>query len=149
MSSKPIYSYIQSSFAPGASDRQPPGPGDDFLFYTYHQNNSGGQFHRDAKFDVVTIVAATSPEDADRRAEAIGIYFDGVASATDCECCGDRWGRTIDGSGHDQPLIYGRTPEAHVAASGRYDRACVVVHYPDGSYRRVELVPPIDAVAIG
>ena len=60
------------------------------MFFTYCQNNSGGVFDQNETVDVYTIVEADSADEADRRAEAIGIYFDGCEKDIDCECCGDR-----------------------------------------------------------
>ena len=42
------------------------------------------------------IVEASSVEEAEARAVAAGVYFDGVAAERDCECCGDRWFRDPD-----------------------------------------------------
>lgn len=75
------------------------------LFYTYHQNNSGGWFHGPAQY---VIVEAYSSEQADEIAESQGLYFHGVASGQDCDCCGDRWNSA---SWSDEPTefpaIYG------------------------------------------
>ena len=54
-------------------------------YFIYHQNNSGGVFTGPA---VSVIVAADTAADANVKAAAAGIYFDG---AGDCRCCGDRW----------------------------------------------------------
>lgn len=63
------------------------------MFYTFNQNNSGGGFDFDAKRGIsrYVIISADSTEDAIKRAEKIGLYFNGVESGDDCECCGDRW----------------------------------------------------------
>ena len=61
--------------------------------YVFDQNNSGGRYEG-PKF---VIVQAGSDNEADDLAEEFaGVYFNGVASLIDCECCGDRWRRTID-----------------------------------------------------
>lgn len=60
------------------------------MFYTYHQNNSGGFF----KGPSIVIVEADSHEEADEIAQENGVYFDGVDKGIDCECCGDRWYRS-------------------------------------------------------
>ena len=61
------------------------------MFYVFHQNNSFGTFER--KFGFACFVEAASPEEANRRAEEFGIYFDGVKNDKDCPCCGDRFSR--------------------------------------------------------
>lgn len=131
---EPIYKNVKSTY----TEARAPFEGKDFRFFCYRQNNSGGSFHRSEDYDVVTIVPGTSSEDADRRAEELGIYFDGCSSDRDCSCCGDRWSRSYE-DGDEEPLVYGQTPEAYVA--GQFSRP-VIIHYPDGSRRRVELVEP-------
>jgi len=67
--------------------------------YRYHQNNSGG-FVVDMPtlsvsegyvegYDVY--IYASDKNEANKIAEAKGLYFDGVSKEIDCECCGDRW----------------------------------------------------------
>lgn len=60
-------------------------------FYLFHQNNSGGYFIQNDSVDIYVMIQAESAEDANNKAEEIGIYFDGVKNGNDCECCGDRW----------------------------------------------------------
>lgn len=78
-------------------------------FFTYNQNNSGGNFHHDKERGIgyAVVVEAHDSIDADNRAENIGIYFDGCASGMDCDCCGDRWCPAY-GKGDDEPLRYGK-----------------------------------------
>ena len=58
-------------------------------FYRYRQNNSGGSFDREMGLSV--FIEAATVEEANDRAEGMGIYFNGVENGSDCECCGDRW----------------------------------------------------------
>lgn len=58
------------------------------MFYLFRQNNSGGRFHPPA---VIVAVESNSPQEANRIAEANGLYFNGVDNDLDCSCCGDRW----------------------------------------------------------
>ena len=60
------------------------------MFYHYSQNNSGGSFDFDKKAGIThhVVIEAESAEAADRKAESIGLYFDGEG---DCPCCGERW----------------------------------------------------------
>jgi hypothetical protein len=60
------------------------------MWYSFRQNNSGGSFDysESVGISVTVYVEANSVEDANFRAEDIGLYFDG---AGDCSCCGDRW----------------------------------------------------------
>lgn len=93
------------------------------MFYTFRQNNSGGSFDRDADIDEVVIIEADSEDQANNKAEDIGIYFYGVRSGRDCECCGDRWTPYYGGATND-PEIYGE-----IAQTTSYDYK---IHYKDG-----------------
>lgn len=61
------------------------------MFYEFDQNNSGGRFIVNDKVTVSVFIEADSPEEANQKAQDIGIYFFGTDSGKDCECCGDRW----------------------------------------------------------
>lgn len=58
-------------------------------FWLYSQLNTGGYF--DDNLPRRLWIQAETPGEANLRALAIGIYFDGVETGDDCECCGDRW----------------------------------------------------------
>jgi hypothetical protein len=92
-------------------------------FYEFDQNNSGGSFDVDEKrgIGVNVWIEALSVEDANDRAERIGIYFNGCEAGQDCECCGDRWSPAWNGSGKDSPNF----------------RAGDYVHYLDGSFKKI------------
>ena len=62
------------------------------MFYRFSQNNTGGFYVGPQEL----IVEASSVEEAEARAVAAGVYFDGVAAERDCDCCGDRWFRDPD-----------------------------------------------------
>lgn len=61
-------------------------------FYKFYQNNSGGR--RTAGMPGFLFVEADSADEANERAESIGVYFNGTdeEDGRDCSCCGDRWG---------------------------------------------------------
>ena len=61
------------------------------MFYAYHQNNSGGNFIINDKLEEIVVIEENSIENANKKAIAIGIYFNGVKNNRDCECCGNRW----------------------------------------------------------
>jgi hypothetical protein len=76
-------------------------------FFDFRQNNSGGTFQSDhvAGISLTVIVEAVDAEQANLRAEIIGLYFDGVG---DCSCCGNRWYSKWHGDkGDPVPSIYG------------------------------------------
>lgn len=82
------------------------------MFYIFGQNNSGGSFQVRAPKGIgeFVIVEANSPQEANDKAQKIGLYFDGVADDLDCECCGDRWYKVWDDDpGTKTPEVYGKS----------------------------------------
>lgn len=68
-------------------------------YYEFCQNNSGGVFDHDPEEGIgySVYVEARDPTDANRRAEDIGLYFEGCDTGRDCRCCGNRWSRAEPG----------------------------------------------------
>lgn len=98
-------------------------------FFDFRQNNSGGghDIDEDSGIGVHVIVEAESADDANRRAEDIGLYFDGCDDNRDCPCCGDRWYRQYPSDGEDvMPRPYdwseGYGPSFVHFADGRFER---------------------------
>lgn len=60
-------------------------------FYEFRQNNSGGSFHVDDQLTVRVIIEADTADEANSKAEDLGMYWNGCEKGQDCECCGDRW----------------------------------------------------------
>ena len=60
-------------------------------WFEFTQNNSGGRFIVDDKVCHRLLIEAESFNDAVKKAEELGCYWDGVAKGIDCPCCGDRW----------------------------------------------------------
>lgn len=67
------------------------------MFFWYDQNNSGGVFIKPAQN---VIIEADTVDEANIRSEDLGVYFNGVITGDDCECCGDRWYRPWNDDGH-------------------------------------------------
>lgn len=107
-------------------------------FYSFSQNNSGGSFsNSDAKgISEYVIIEALNAENANNRAEEIGIYFDGCDYGTDCDCCGDRWYIASESDGNEVPSIYGEPIEN--AKKSMFRESCFV-HYLDGAFKKHEL----------
>ena len=107
-------------------------------FFTFDQNNSGGSFDVDLKAGIseTVIIEAADCEQANDRAEEIGLYFDGCENDMDCECCGDRWSRAWNGDGKDKPTLYGE--DVYEAKAG-WCRDIVFIHYLDGKIEKVQL----------
>ena len=61
--------------------------------YRFDQNNSFGHFIINDAVCPRVYITAKNPKEANKKAESIGIYFDGVSKDIDCPCCGDRWYR--------------------------------------------------------
>lgn len=102
------------------------------MFYTYDQNNSGGEFHDPAMY---VIIEAESATQADAIAESHGIYFDGLDRDIDCPCCGDRWYSAYEHDGFDVPSVYGVPVWESQCYYGRedYDVPCVQIIFLDGT----------------
>tara|TARA_R110000851_G_scaffold125896_3_gene256969 strand:+ start:331 stop:726 length:396 start_codon:yes stop_codon:yes gene_type:complete len=68
------------------------------MWYKFWQNNSGGGYVGSH----YVIVEADGPDEANELAvKSEAVYFDGVETGRDCECCGDRWERVFIGEGED------------------------------------------------
>ena len=74
-------------------------------FYTFSQNNSGGDFIVDDDVAEYVIIEADNGNEALNIAENVGLYFNGVSEGIDCSCCGDRWSTCY--SKYDEPMIWG------------------------------------------
>lgn len=103
------------------------------MFYTFHQNNSGGGFtHREVDgIGYMVVVEANDKDHAISRAQDIGLYFDGYG---DCECCGNRWSTYIEGT--EVPTSYGAAlvlDDTGEKNWGLYS----YVHYLDGRVLRI------------
>lgn len=111
------------------------------MFYDFRQNSSGGSFDLDPEkgLGVHTLVEGSDRDDIIRRAEALGIYFDGCEKGIDCSCCGDRWNAPdYDDRLDAEPMIYGE-PAAEYSNPYSGRSSGIWVHYMDG--RKEEILP--------
>lgn len=99
------------------------------MFYSYHQNNSGGSFQIDDNVTYYVIVEADSADEANEIAEKIGLYFDGYG---DCECCGARWSSAWNDDGSNEPEIYGGPVSEYTSTWATASESSVYVYYKDG-----------------
>jgi hypothetical protein len=104
------------------------------MFYIYDQNNSGGGFTVDEDVTYNVIIEADSADEANRKAEEIGIYFDDNYEY-DCECCGTRWSRAWSNEGEETPMIYGDAVEDYYEAWVKGGEPYAHVYYKDGTKR--------------
>lgn len=105
------------------------------MFYTFRQNNSFGRHDVDLKAGIAlyVIVEAENADDANDRAQQIGVYFDGCERERDCPCCGDRWHPASDDDAANVPSVYGAPitdPPAFHSMSWTHPEG--FVHYADG-----------------
>lgn len=100
----------------------------DLKWYALDQNNSGGYFYRNEDVLELVFIQATSPEDAEAKAENI------IAGYTNyCECCGERWSVWFrDEDGTDEPEVYG---EPITELDSDSFRKAAVLYYFDGVRR--------------
>jgi len=108
------------------------------MFFTFHQTNSGGSRTLDKDTAHNVIIEADSYTDANDRAEAHGLYFDGIDQGLDCGCCGERWTRMYDFEEGDKvPSRYG-TPLGKPDEDGKHFHPFwpyALVVYKDGTRR--------------
>ena len=78
---------------------------DELKWYQLDQNNSGGFFDADDAVCHRLFIEAKDDETAEKIAEDIGFYWDGVENGIDCRCCGDRWSGVME---VEFPLHYGK-----------------------------------------
>ncbi len=105
------------------------------MFYEFCQNNSGGGFDFDEDSGIThhVIIEAASAEEANLRAERIGLYWNGCEDGLDCSCCGDRWyPQFTDDKGSEVPEVYGQPMNALDLRKWMPDGKEVAVHYADG-----------------
>lgn len=105
-------------------------------FFEYVQNNSGGgfDFDEDAGISHIVIIEADDAEEANYKAERIGLYFDGRG---DCPTCGDRWYPASYGDAEDVPSHYGTPIQDIEWGNGLHWKWIkggpeVYVHFKDG-----------------
>ena len=105
------------------------------MFYTFSQNNSGGGYVYCGKSGITVhvIIEADNVKQAIRKAEDIGIYFDGVDKGFDCDCCGDRWYEPHADDGSEFPEVFGKDVRNRDANIIKWIKeASVAIHYKDG-----------------
>ena len=80
------------------------------MWYEFDQNNSGGWFHINDEKGIgpKVWIEADNANEANEKAQEIGIYFNGVDKGRDCDCCGDRWDATDKDWGFEKPKFYSR-----------------------------------------
>jgi hypothetical protein len=107
-------------------------------FYSFNQNNSGGSFSNSDKEGIseYVIIEALNAENANNKAEELGIYFNGCDDGRDCDCCGDRWYRVDESDADKVASIYGEPIEK---ANKSMFRNYVFVHYIDGTFKKFEI----------
>lgn len=114
------------------------------MFYTYWQNNSGGDFVEDDErgITLTVIIEADTAREANERAEQIGLYFDSD-DTRDCPCCGVRWYPAWDlEEGDSTPQIYGWDVSGGTytlpTLGIKWTEVAAYIHYRDGRVVPVE-----------
>lgn len=99
-------------------------------FYTFWQNNSGGEYDADGNVEELVIIEADNAGAANEFACIVGVYFGGVRKGIDCDCCGDRWSPVEDENGRDVPTYCERPLTKFTPKRTRSTSA--VVYYKNG-----------------
>lgn len=105
------------------------------MFYNFRQNSSFGRWVTDENLTTNVIIEADNAEQANARAEALGIYFDGCDDDIDCPCCGDRWYPVSEFDAEETPSIYGEPASDWKHAKNRmiWNNPDVIIHHADGT----------------
>lgn len=105
------------------------------MFFPYDQNNSGGSYivNEDRGISARMVIEADSADEANQRAEEIGMHFNGVANGYDCPCCGDRWYEVDDS---DKCYTVDEAIKNTCGISWDKDTSIVFIHYKDGNIQR-------------
>jgi hypothetical protein len=93
-------------------------------FYEFTQNNTGGSFVTDFQVCHRLLIEANSAEEANIKAESMGVYFNGVDEGYDCPCCGDRW---YGGNEVTFPYSYGTMTEKEASSVAKRYEASIAV----------------------
>lgn len=106
-------------------------------FYTYYQNNTGGDFEINKQHGIceIVIIEANSHTEANSIANNIGLYFDGCENGIDCNCCGDRWYEVGERDAEKTPLIYGKSVFDY--KQSMFKNYCYI-HYLNGEIEHVK-----------
>jgi hypothetical protein len=108
------------------------------MYFHYSQNNSGGSFDFDEKAGIThhVVVYGKDAKEANRKAEDIGLYWDGCYNDMDCSCCGDRWYPCDDSEGTKTPTVYGESVSKHTNISAWMKEGKeIAVHYKNGKIK--------------
>jgi hypothetical protein len=113
-------------------------------WYEYTQNNTGGSFVEDDRVGSYVWVEAASADEANSRAEGVGIYFDGCDNGMDCSCCGDRWYPVWKDDGSDKPELYGKRVTRRKGSvvmdgfsSSLHEGTTLHLYYKNGTHERI------------
>jgi hypothetical protein len=114
-------------------------------FYTFDQHNSGGKFINNDTLGHYVIIEAVDMQDAIRRAEQVGIYFNGVAEGIDCGCCGDRWTTPWEDDVAPTPMIYDtEVGDVYYVEFMYRVKQNVIIYYYDGTKKVVPMLKKIE-----
>lgn len=106
------------------------------MFYCYGQNNSGGVFEITNDVTLNVVIEADSPDQADAKAEEIGIYFDGCELGIDCPCCGDRWSPMYDNGEETHEAFLPAEDSADCLAWTEEGEPHTIVYFANGTVKR-------------
>lgn len=106
-------------------------------FYTFSQNNSGGDFYinKDVGIAEYVIIEAQTADEANDKFRDLGDKCD-YGFHSYCSCCGERWYDVDEYEAYDEPSVYGGSVKS--ALEGSYGmRKNAYIHYYDGKVEGV------------
>ena len=106
-------------------------------FYTFQQNNSGGDFHINEDIAEIVIIEALNNSDANFKAKKLGMN-----NSDSCPCCGDRWtwqgDWTDEDEGCEEPMSYDEPIEDYIRNQNSSFDETVIIHYFDGTKKVIK-----------
>ena len=114
-------------------------------FYEFKQNNSGGSFAVNDQLCHNLIIEANNSEEAESKAESMGVYFNGCDEGMDCPCCGDRWYRPDE---LESTYRYGSFEKAEAESiAEKYEGTVVPSRYKRKGEERFDVIFSIESYA--
>lgn len=109
--------------------------------YNFNQNNSGGSFHIGDDVTYNVLIEANNYEEANEKAEEVGIYFNGCSDGSDCSCCGDRWSTAWNDEVDEYSVYEFKDKESTIQhfdnhSKGLFRDECII-YFSDGTKERI------------
>lgn len=101
-------------------------------FYTFYQNNVGGEYIVNEDIACFVIVEAKNAEEAESKIRDITEDYDDY-----CDCCGSRWNLDVfENMANDEPMAYGVNVRERKVYQGFSDNK-TIIYYSNGTKEKL------------